>query len=405
MIYQFARQCRSRRLRSRWLCNGGSLGFRVVQPNPIHQPNRGTMKWNRFVGAGAALAVVLAPMALAAPADAAARPAHHAAHHAAKTVTCAKGKKVATRKKCRAGEVRLKLKRAAVVRVARARGTLVLCYARNGNITVVRGTSASCKKHRMTYISLSSLGVAGPQGPAGATGPQGATGAQGPQGQPGLGGTASPILVRGTAYANRVAFGVINYDPGHVAYQVTATSGTPSSVAACTGYRYSGGFTLQPGLDGCGEVTGLAPDTLVTLTVIATENGNASPASRLMFRTNGLPPGAPIITTAPTWVAGIGSGATHALSVPYTDGTAGSGALTGHSWTLYLWSGVSWSYIGDGSCLAGTGSYPDLTSPCIANVDSYDYASGARFAVKLYSENNWGSSPASVQFEASTVAP
>lgn len=350
------------------------------------------MKLIRFVGAGAALAVALAPIAMANTAQAAPTRGHRA------TATCVKGKKVTNRAKCRAGEVSLKLNRGAIGKVAQANGTLVLCYARNGKVAVVRGAANACKKHRMTYLSLASLGVASPTQPAPAQ-----------PAPPSLGPTAAPDLQRSTAYdytytpeaSSHVAFEVRNYDPAHVTYQVTATAGTPSAVATCTTGRHAG-------VGGCGSVSGLLPETTVTVTVVATANGIASTPSHLDLYTQGIPPGAPTITGAPTWVAGTpGSGATHALSVPYTDGAPGSSPTTGHNWTLYRFANGSWDPRDSGTCLNSDGTYPNTSSPCIVNLDGWDYTSDGTYAVTLMSSSDESglSSPESNQMEAAAVAP
>lgn len=382
-------------------------------------------KWRKLAGIAVAAAVVCSPIAMANAADATPVRGHHAAKSAAKSATCVKGKKVTTRKRCRAGEVRLKLKRSAIVRVARSRGALVLCHGRNGNVAVFRGSAATCRKHRMSYLDLGSLGVvgpqgpagptgpqggtgpAGPQGPAGATGPQGGTGATGPQGPAGppggLGGTSSPILVRGTAYANQVNFAIINYDPD-VTYTTTASVGTVVNPVACTSDRRYSGITIFAEVDGCGQVTGLNPEQLVTITVIAQESGKGgSLPSKIRARTSGLPPDAPTLNSA-TWIDNPVSGyATKALSVGYTD-NGGTSPSTNHplAEVEYQKPDGTWAWVDSGwRCYNPDGSYPNVTSPCVVTIDydsnpAYsDYHPGRPYRVSIYSENEWGWSPQS----------
>ncbi len=332
---------------------------------------------------GGGLFVVLALLvALVAPAVFAG-PAGAANGSGSKAVSkCAKGKKVAFRKKCRNNEVRLKATKKAVKKVNRAGGKRVLCYKKNGSVFAIKGGAAKCKKRKMTYLKVGAVGPAGARGPAGATGATGATGPQGPAGQSGIGSTKSPMLMRGTAYADYVGFAVMDFDPDKT-YSFTTTSGTPTEIAECTFSNWDG---IQEGLDGCARVDGLAPETTVTMSVTATAPGKGtSLPTTIRMRTAGVRPAAPTATGA-SWTT---IGGNRWMQIDYTS-AEGSDATRHEAQMWRQKSNGDWKRAYGFNCRNADGKGKNVSGPCY--IDVRWIPDGVQYKVAVSAQNQWGDS-------------
>lgn len=211
-----------------------------------------------------------------------------------------------------------------------------------------------------------------------------------------------------------MSFAIINYDPA-VTYTTTASAGTVVAPVACPSDRRYSNMRIYAEVDACGSITGLSPEQLVTITVIAQETGKGgSLPSSIRVRTAGLPPGAPVLTGA-TWINNPVSSsyyATKALQVSYVD-SGGTSSPTDHYTGSFYYQKPdgTWELIDswDG-CYNPDGSRPNTVSPCVVPIyysatPSYsDYHPGRPYKVSIRSENEWGWSPAS-EYIISAAAP